>query len=106
MGTVATVTPIAGKKSPQRVGQVLKFEGTIAMSSSYATGGDTLSAKTLGMTAIEEGVIGSFDANLLRIIPQTNGDAKIKAVVSNTGAEVANATNLSTVIAAAVINGR
>lgn len=105
MGTIATVTP-STKRTPQRIGQTLEWEGTFAMSGSYATGGDTLPAKALGMTTIDRGII-AVDVNVyFKIVPQANGDAKILAKVITTGTEVANASNLAAFVPFAIIRGR
>lgn len=106
MGAIITVTPDDPRR-PQRIGTRLEWRGTIAMAASYATGGDVLDAKTLGMNAITGGLISNFDGTLFRVIPQTPpSTAKLKATVSTTAAEVANATNQSALVPQAVITGR
>lgn len=98
MGTVAVVSATAPTgRRPQRIGQRLQWEGNITMSTSYATGGDTIKANSVAMQRIVGGVVSAAGANSYQVIPQTNGDVKIKAIVNATGAEVANATNLSAI---------
>lgn len=106
MGTVA-FTPNSARH-PQHIGTLLEAQGNITMSNSYATGGDTLQASALGMSAIMDGVIGESGLNEYQLIPQNPpSTAKIKAIVGTTGAEVANATDLSGVTnLTAIIHGR
>lgn len=96
MGTIAvTVAPANSGRKPQHIGQRLQWDGVIPMSTSYATGGDTLKASALGMNKISGGIIGEAGLNGYQLIPQTDGSAKIKAIVRTTGAEVASTTDLS-----------
>lgn len=96
MSTIATVTPIASKRMPGRVGQSLQWLGTITGTASYATGGDTLSPKSLGMNAIEGAIFAPFNNHLIRAIVQTDGSVKLFITTSNTGAELANTTSWAT----------
>lgn len=106
MGTTA-VAPMT-KRTPGRIGQHLHFAGTIAMSSSYATGGDLLTAKSLGMNVIMGGVISPKSGYLLEIIPQVGGDALVKAYKGAAGVNVQETatTDLSAIIAFAEVWGR
>lgn len=89
MSTIATVTPV-GKRYPQRIGTMLRALTGITGTASYATGGDTLTAKSLGLNVIDGGIMGTFNNHNFRVIPQTTGDAKIMVFVTSTGIELGN----------------
>lgn len=59
MAAVTSVNPKMGNRRPQVNGTQLEWRGTVNMAASYATGGDTVSAKSLGMTRIEGAIVGS-----------------------------------------------
>lgn len=105
MSTIATLTP-GSKRSPQRIGTRLEWEGFITMTTSYATGGDTLTAKSLGMDRIDGGIIALELNHYYKVVPQTDGSAKLLGKVVTTAAEIANATNLSAEAPYAIIRGR
>jgi hypothetical protein len=105
MAAIVTVTPDPSKRYPQRIGTRLEWEGTITGPASYTTGGDTLSPKLLGMTAIIGGVFSPKAGVIVELIPQTDGTAKLK-MYSGALAEVANATNESANAWYARITGR
>lgn len=93
----AGVVP-ATKRYPQRLGSLDFWMGKITHTASYATGGDTLQARQVGMNVIEGGIIACTLGGggvLFEILPQTDGTGKIRATVATSGAEIANATNLS-----------
>lgn len=116
MGTIATVTPFS-KRTPGRIGQHLQFAGKLTMSASYATGGDTVSAKVLGMTKIMGGMVSCAGGVVFELIPDTDpATAKVKAYRQKDPAaaggvdialpEVANAVDLSALTPFAEIWGR
>lgn len=97
MGT-CTVTP--RKRSgilPTGTGQLVD----IALSSSYATGGDTVTLASLGVTRLQGLILGSSASSpaghaIEVLYGATEGDApKLRVRDAATGAEIANATNLS-----------
>lgn len=105
MGTaIAKTTPVG--REPQRIGTALEWTGQLQMSASYATGGDTISAKTLGMNAISNGIIGTANGRTFELVAQTDpSTAKIKAYTAS-GTEVANATDVSALQPHSRIRGR
>lgn len=105
MGTVTTPTPVG--RNPQRIGTNDEYRGRIIMSSSYATGGDTVSAASLGMTKIAMGFVAPTGSGVyFEVIPQTDqSTAKIKAFAAG-GSEVASTTDQHTLTPAAIIVGR
>jgi hypothetical protein len=104
MSTYTGIVPI-GKRYPQRIGSLLIWVGHLTHTASYATGGDTLTAKSLGMNVIEGGMCGSTPANTFAVLVQTDGTAKLLATVQATAAQVANATNLSATSSFVIIVG-
>jgi hypothetical protein len=91
----------ATKRYPQRLGSLDMWQGKITHTASYATNGDTLQARQVGMNVIEGGIVASTlgaGGALFEVLPQTDGTAKIRAIVMSTGAEVANTTNLSALV--------
>lgn len=93
------------KRYPQRIGTMLMWFGTLTHTASYATGGDTLTAKSLGMNVIDAGIVMPTGANTFAVLAQTDGTAKLLATVQATAAQVANATNLSASSSFAIIVG-
>lgn len=101
----AGIVPV-GKRYPQRIGTMLVWIGQLTHTASYATGGDTLTAKSLGFnTSIDGGIVMPTGANTFAVLPQTTGDAKLLATVQATAAQLANATNLSATSSFAIIVG-
>lgn len=108
MGTISTVSPQMGGRRPQRIGTLLQWFGTVTMTSSYATNGDTLTAAELGLDAIEGAVVGNAGGYVFEAV-RTPGssDIKIKAYrqkdPGNAGGadiplpEVGNAVDLSAI---------
>lgn len=91
MASIATITPISSKRSLQRLGTNLAFMGTITGTASYATSGDTLSAKVLGMSEIEGGLMSTVGNHTFQVVPNTaDGDAKIIVFVTSTGVQLGN----------------
>lgn len=95
-----TVAVPASKRYPQRIGTQLKWAGKITGTGSYATGGDTLSPKLLGMNVIEGGYVAPSAGFVFELIPQADGTAKVKAfwtgaVVSTALGEVTAAQSLA-----------
>lgn len=92
----SAMAPAGSNRRPQRIGTTLVWVGRITHTASYATGGDTLPAKLLGMNAIEHGLIGPVTNNMLEVLAQPDGSCKVRwASVGGGGVEVANASNLS-----------
>lgn len=90
--------------------------GTITMSASYATGGDTLTAATCGLGAIRKviicgaGLVGSpattaYLVTAVQAKPITLIQAFQAAAASNPFTEVTATTNLSTVTFSVVVFG-
>jgi hypothetical protein len=83
----------------------------LSMSGSYATGGDTVPLSVLGLTTVEylnlcagtSNTLGHPLAVIHGATPQTA--PKIFARDVGTGAEVANATNLSTMVVRVIASG-
>lgn len=104
MAALTTVTP-AQKRSPQRIGTQLQWQGTLTGPASYTTGGDTVTPALLGMRTILGGLVGgATSGRMFQLIPQADGSAKLKAYAVG-GAEVANATNISADTPFAIIIG-
>jgi hypothetical protein len=92
----SAMAPAGSNRRPQRIGTTLVWVGKITGTASYATGGDTLPAKLLGMNAIEHGLVGTAGLTstaVIEVLPQSDGSAKIRWTVA-AGTELANATNL------------
>lgn len=104
MSTFTVLTPI-GKRYPQRIGTQLQWNGTITGTASYATGGDTLTAKSLGMNAIEGGIFSC--TSLLPQVITVAGllTALVKIIVPSTLAEQANTSNLTAFVFTAILWG-
>lgn len=68
---------------------------TITFDNSYPTGGEPLAPSALGLASVDFLSVSSTNANTFAWDRANN---KIKAFVRTTGAEVANATDLSTVV--------
>lgn len=106
MGTVSNTTDFreGGAPAPvSRGGKRLRFFiGKVTMSSSYATGGDTLQVPTLpaGFSLVQVHVAENPDATPRFVTwDGSTSTPKLKAFVESAGVmgEVANATNLSAV---------
>lgn len=106
MGTVANTTDFREGGSPKAVsrgGKTLRyFLGKVTLSSSYATGGDTLTVPTLptGFSLVAVFIAENPDATPRFVSwDGSTGTPKLKAFVESTGTlgEVANTTNLSAV---------
>ncbi len=96
MGTM-TATPLVS----MAVGNKRLVTADVAGSASYATGGDTITAASLGLTqkidfVTAESTDSVADNRLFQLIAQSDGSYKM---VLNTAinTEVANATNVSTI---------
>lgn len=100
----AGIVPI-GKRYPQRMGTMLVWVGQLTHTASYATGGDTLTAKSLGFNIIEGGFVAPTPLNTFAVLVQTTGDAKLLATVQATGVQLANAQNISATSSFAMIFG-
>lgn len=116
MSTITTVTS-QSKRSPERIGQHLRWMGKLTMTASYATGGDTLTAAQLGFSRIMGGMISGTGGVVFELLPAADPTtAKVKAYrqkdpAAGGGAdialvEVANATDLSALTPRAEITGR
>ena len=111
MGAIVTVTPFE-KRSPQRIGVRLQWEGNITGPASYDAGGSVLDPKLLGMTKITGGIGGVGSAGrVAQIIPQADGTAKVQVRTSNGAAPAALADftaagNLSAETYSCIILGR
>lgn len=68
---------------------------TVTFDNSYPTGGEPLAASALGLASIDFLSLSGTNANTF-VWDRANN--KIKAFVRTTGAEVANATDLSAVV--------
>lgn len=108
MATITTVGPKMGGRRPQRIGTQLHWMGSVNMTSSYATGGDTLTAKILGFSHIEGAIVGSAGGYTFECVTAAGSpDIKIKAYrqldPANAGGadvpmpQVANAVDLSAI---------
>jgi hypothetical protein len=109
----ATVfTPKNAQGSPQDANVGYKIDGTITMSSSYATGGDSLTAAQCGLGTItsvevEAGGVASTSAYVLKWNP-TNGTIQAYdtgAASGNALAEAASTTDLHLLVANATVYG-
>lgn len=116
MGTIATVSKMSARM-PGRVGQHLVWEGKVTMPASYATGGDTITAKSLGMSQFMAGQISPAAGVVFEFVIQTDpSTAKIKAYRQKDPAaaggadialpEVGNAVDLSALTPQVRITGR
>lgn len=105
MSTYTGIVPISSKRSPQRIGSLLMWIGQLTHTASYATGGDILTPKSLGLTSIEGGMVASTPANTFAVLVQADGTAKLFATVQATAAQLANATNLAATSSFAMIFG-
>lgn len=107
MGATGTPGKLGGGITPVRAfskGQQTRVYATVTMSSSYATGGDTLTLPddAKGLQLVGVNVLNPVPTVADRVI-SWNGDKttpKLIAMVMSTGVEVANATNLSAVTVA------
>lgn len=97
MGTMATPSQLS--KIEGSNGKIISF--TVAGSSSYATGGDTLDLSSF--FAVVDNLVGSADGGRYKVMfdrPSAGAPATCLVLVYDAGAadggdEVANATNLS-----------
>lgn len=105
MGNAAAVTT-TNKRYPQRIGAQEVFFGTVAGSASYATGGDTITAASLGLNRIDGGVIQNVNgAKLGEIVPVAGGATALLKIYSAINTEVANASSQTTAVFPAIIWG-
>lgn len=104
MGTVTVGTPITRVKC----GNKWQIVARITMSSSYATGGDTIDPNKLGIGKIDAMSTTPFPATASAAvhceIDPTVAANKVKAYLQ-AGGQVANATDLSTFSALCLIIG-
>lgn len=98
--TNAPVAPVRDKWMDRQVREVLATGGT------YATGGEPIDAASLGLGTIfgVYGTISNGTAVLIGNFDQAN--QKQKWFVPNTGAEVANATDLAGYTGVLLITGK
>jgi hypothetical protein len=104
-----TFTPSADAFSPKDSNEGWSVRGTITMSSSYATGGDSITAAELGLGTIKFiEIAAATGAGYVLSYNPTNGTIQAfetGAALSGPLAEVASATNLSAVSATAIAYG-
>lgn len=98
---VGDVKPFTGNR-PTPVGQWLERIVDITFDSSYPTGGEPLSAATLGFRKILFVNAPRSGANLFQY-DYTN--SKLLAYVATTGVEVADTTDLHTLVARIMVVG-
>ena len=107
MGTCA----VAIKKRDVGIGDHVEVTADVTLSSSYATGGDTLTLASLGLKTLRALILCSSVAPATtRPLAVVHGatevtDPKIMAMVVATGIEETAATNLSTTIVRVVAKG-
>lgn len=81
----------------------------VTPSTSYPTGGEVITAAQLGLTTIESAIANSTTGALSKLVcplPQTGGGSiKFQLFVAATGAEVANAVDVSTFTFDAIVTG-
>lgn len=117
MGTV-TFARDADADWPQVSGEIgWGIGGTITMSSSYATGGDTITAASVGLGAIRKiiicgaGTVGAAPATTAYLISPVQANPIVliqafqSAAASNPFTEVSAATSLATVSVSVIIFG-
>lgn len=118
MGTITTIAKNTAR-SPERVGQHLLVSGKLTMPASYATGGDTLTAQTLGFNAfLSSGQIvassGGYtfeaivqpDAKSLKVKAYRQKDPANAGGADIPGPEVAAAVDLSAITPPFEFRGR
>jgi len=106
MAAITTVTPDS-KRSPQRVGTRLEWNGKITGPASYDTGGSVLDAKLFGFTQFMGGGAFQSGGRTFEVIIQSPpSTAKLKAYVGTTGVEVASTTDISASVPWAILHGR
>jgi hypothetical protein len=107
MGTCA----VAIKKRDGGIGDHVEVTADVTLSSSYATGGDTLKISDLGLKTLRSLILcSSIAPATTRPLAVVHGatevvDPKIMAMVVATGIEETAATNLSTTIVRVVAKG-
>lgn len=83
------------QRTPQYVGQHREFVGKLALSGSYATGGDTITAATLGLQKILFVQVSSAGGDTVEAVIAADGHSFKLKVSTASATEVANATDLS-----------
>lgn len=78
----------------------------VTFDSSYATGGESLTASDLGFPSGQIFHVSTPATNGANIFAFDHAASKIKAFVTTTGVEVANAVNLATVTVRLKVIGR
>lgn len=102
MGTVAITAPYNDVSNNKRV-----VEANVTMSSSYATGGDTVPLTSLGLREVTDVVVLGSVAHVnsggaavtphgIQVVLAGTKTAPLLKAYSGSTSEVANATNLST----------
>lgn len=108
MGAVSVVASTTKRGLPGTArGRVKAVEFDMSLSSSYATGGDTLTPQSVGLRAITELSVPSHDISTRKAVAAASAGAGLTLQLAGTetaplvkafdaqGTEVANATNLS-----------
>lgn len=95
-------TPAAAQDGPD--GNLKTVYRDVTFSASYTTGGESITPNNVGMQAIVQCVPDEAKTNNYFSFDYVN--SKLQAFVSSTGAEVANATNLSAITVRVSFHGR
>lgn len=94
MGNAAAVPHT--KRYPQRIGTMLIWHGNLTPSASYATNGEVITAKSLGMNNIDGGFVqGVKGARLAELVPVAGGVTALLKIQTAIGTEAVNATDQS-----------
>lgn len=102
-----TFTPDADAFSPKDSNEGWSVRGTITMSNSYATGGDSITAAQMGLGTIKKILIASAGGYVLRY-NSANGTIQAYDTGAASGdalAEAVSTTNLSAVVADCIAYG-
>lgn len=92
-----------------KIGDQFKVNATLTFDSSYPTGGESIDASLLGLTIIEDGLVSDSKGYAYDFVPASGGaTANVLVYTSASGAlaQVANATNLSTLAPKIVVYGK
>jgi hypothetical protein len=92
-----------------KISDQFKVNATLTFDSSYTTGGKSFNATDLGLAIIEDGMVTDSKGYTYDFTPAVGGTtATVKVYTSASGAlaEVANATNLSTLAPKIVVYGK